>query len=141
VYPVIGLPPLVAGADQLTEASAVPAWALTFCDALGAAPAVGVTEFDAAGAGPEPFGFDAVTLNVYALPGVKPLTVVLVTDPDTDVGVCAVEPTYGVTVFPVTGPPFEGADHDTVAAPGPAVAVTFVGWPGAAVGVNMRSTE
>ncbi len=35
VYPVMELPPLLAGADQLTVAWALPAVAVTFCGAHG----------------------------------------------------------------------------------------------------------
>jgi hypothetical protein len=61
---------------------------------------VGVTEFDAADAGPVPTALVADTLNVYAVPLVNPVTVVLVAGglPDTVFGVCAVDPMNGVTV-------------------------------------------
>ena len=44
--------------------------------------------------------FVAVTVNVYVVPFVSPVTVVLVAggDPVTVTGVCAVDPMYGVTV-------------------------------------------
>jgi hypothetical protein len=63
-------------------------------------PAAGVTAFEAAEAGPVPTAFVAVTRNVYAVPLVSPVTVADVTggEPLTVVGVCAVVPTYGVTV-------------------------------------------
>jgi hypothetical protein len=87
-----------------------------------------VTAFDGEDAGPLPAEFDAVTWNVYAVPFVKPVTVAPVAggDPDTVVGVCAVDPMYGVTVYVLGKPPVEGADHDTDALAVPAVAVTFV---------------
>ena len=45
---------------------------------------------------------------------------------------CATDPTYGVTVYEVIDdPPFDGADHDTVADPFPATADTPDGAPGA----------
>jgi hypothetical protein len=37
---------------------------------------IGVTELDAALAGPVPYAFVAITVNVYAVPFVKPLTVI-----------------------------------------------------------------
>jgi hypothetical protein len=40
--------------------------------------ACGVTAFDCAEAGPEPFGFDAVTVNVYVVPFARPLMLALV---------------------------------------------------------------
>jgi hypothetical protein len=64
------------------------------------AVAEGVTVFDAAEAGPVPIALVAVTVNVYAVPLVSPVTVVLVAGglPLTVVAVCGVEPMYGVTV-------------------------------------------
>jgi hypothetical protein len=41
---------------------------------------------------------EAWTTNVYDVPALRPVTVVLVVDPDTTVGVCALDPIYGVTV-------------------------------------------
>ena len=60
----------------------------------------GVTLFEAVEAGLVPTEFVAVTLNVYAVPLVRPLTVADVCGglPLTVVAVCAVDPTYGVTV-------------------------------------------
>lgn len=45
-----------------------------------------------------------------------------------------------VTVyFEITAPPFEtGADHDTVTAPFPALAMTAVGAPGSALGTTLE---
>ena len=61
VYPMIGLPP-DAGADQETDAWALPGWAET---AVGAEGVVrGVTEADRVEAGPVPAAFLAVTVNV-----------------------------------------------------------------------------
>ena len=100
VYPVIGLPPS-EGALQDTTAEASPAVAETPPGAAGAvAGALGVTDADAADAGPVPTAFVAVTVNVYAVPLLRPVTVVAVPggDPVTVVVACAVAPTYGVTV-------------------------------------------
>ena len=58
----------------------------------------GVIAGDAADAGPIPLAFDAVTVNVYAVPLVSPVTVVLVAEAPAETGVPAVDPTYGVTV-------------------------------------------
>jgi hypothetical protein len=59
-----------------------------------------VTAFDGAEAGPVPTAFVAVTMNVYAVPFVKPVTVADVAggEPVTVVVVCATDPLYGVTV-------------------------------------------
>jgi hypothetical protein len=62
VYPVIALPPLSAGAVQLTPAEAFPAVAVTLVGAPGTA--IGVTLLDAAEAGPSPAAFVATTVNV-----------------------------------------------------------------------------
>jgi hypothetical protein len=60
----------------------------------------GVTAVDAADSAPVPTVFVALTVNVYAVPFVSPVTVAVVAggDPVTVVGVCAVDPMYGVTV-------------------------------------------
>ena len=82
-------------------------------------------------------------MNVYAVPGVSPVTVVLVAGgvPVIVFGVCAVEPMYGVILYDVTGPPPDGAVHDTVAEACPAVAVTFVAGLAPPAGANSTSTQ
>ncbi len=75
VYMVIVLPPLDAGAVQLTVAWPLPGTAVTAVGAPGAVPAaVGVTGVDAADDGPVPMALVAVTVNVYAVPLVSPVT-------------------------------------------------------------------
>jgi hypothetical protein len=75
---VIALPPF-EGAVQDTVACESPAVALTPVGAAGAVVLeTGVTEFDAAETALVPTAFVAVTLNVYAVPLVSPVTVVLV---------------------------------------------------------------
>src|SRR5919201_4447625 len=98
VYPVIGLPPSSLGAVQLTSAELDPGVAKTPVGATGAARASGVTGADALDTGPEPAGFEACTLKVYCVPGVSPLILALVAGgvPLSVVGVCAVDPMYGV---------------------------------------------
>jgi hypothetical protein len=97
--------------------------------------AAGVTGAEAADAGPAPTALVAVTVNVYAVPLVSPLTVAEVDEPLAVVVACAVLPMYGVTVYEVIGlPPSPGAAQVTVALASPAVALTPVGAPGA-VGV------
>jgi len=61
---VIALPPLLAGAAQLTAADPLPALAVTPVGAPGTVGAVGVTELEAAEAGPVPFALAAVTVKV-----------------------------------------------------------------------------
>ena len=96
---MIGLP-LALGAVQLTWAWLVAGLADTPVGAPGAIEPVGVTEFDWADTGPVPLLFAAWTVNVYAVPAVRPLMVVLVAGgaPVTVVGVWAVDPMYGVTM-------------------------------------------
>ena len=64
------------GALQVTVALTFPAVALTLVGASGRV--IGVTALDAADAAEVPAAFVAVTVNVYAVPLVKPLTVTLV---------------------------------------------------------------
>jgi hypothetical protein len=76
---VIALPPLEAGVVQVTVACALPAVAVTPVGAPGTV--MGVTEFDVAEAGPVPTALVAVAVNVYAVPLVSPVTVVVVVLP------------------------------------------------------------
>ena len=74
---MIALPPLLAGAVNVTEALALPAVAVPIVGAPGTvAPVVGVTLFEAAEAGPVPMALIATTVNVYAVPLVRPVTVI-----------------------------------------------------------------
>src|SRR2546430_2671916 len=98
---------------------------------------VGVTAPDAAEAGPVPMALVADTVNVYAVPLVRPATVADVAGglPPTRVGAWAVPPTYGVSVYEVIGlPPLAGAVQLTVAEPLPGTAFTPVGAAGAVGG-------
>jgi hypothetical protein len=95
---------------------------------------MGVTAFDAADDAETPAALIAVTVNVYEVPLVSPVTVA-------DVAVAAalaVVSLDAVTVYPVIAdPPFEaGAFQVTVACPLPAVAVTPVGAPATVAGVT-----
>ena len=69
----MALPPLAAGAVQLTVADALPRLAVTPVGASGTA--TGVTAFDDADAGPVPALLVAVTVKVYGVPLVSPVTV------------------------------------------------------------------
>ena len=74
---VIGLPPLLAGAENVTLALPLPAVAVPIAGAPGTvANAFGVTGFEAADAAPVPIAFIADTLIVYAVPFVSPETVI-----------------------------------------------------------------
>ena len=73
----MALPPFEAGAVKLTVACALPAVAVTPVGAPGTvAGAAGVTLFDGLDALPVPTEFVAVTLKVYAVPLVSPVTVI-----------------------------------------------------------------
>src|SRR5450631_3322474 len=104
-------PPLLAGAAHDTTAEASPAVADTPVGAPGTA--LGVTAPLAGEAGEVPTPFVAVTVNVYEVPLVRPVTVAVVAP-----AVAAVRPPgLAVTVYPVTGQPplLAGAAHDTTA--------------------------
>jgi hypothetical protein len=135
------LSPVFDGAVQLTAADALPAVAATPVGAPGTDGPVGVTAFDDEDAGPVPLAFVAVTVKVYAVPFVRPVTVVDVPGglPVSVTAVCAVGPANGVTVYLVIELPplFDGAVQLTVADWFPAVAVTPVGAPGKFVGVTL----
>jgi hypothetical protein len=73
VKPVIGAPPVgVVGAVQYTVAWPAPGAALTV---VGAAGTIDVTPTDAPEAGPVPTALAAVTVKVYVVPLVRPVTV------------------------------------------------------------------
>jgi len=74
VYPIIALPPSEAGAVKLTVACAFPIVAVTPVGVPGAV-GCGVTLLEASDAEPVPMAFAAVTLNVYAVPFVRPVMV------------------------------------------------------------------
>jgi hypothetical protein len=58
----------------------------------------GVTVPEASESGLEPTPLFALTLNVYPVPFVRPVTVAVVADGPAVTGVCATPPAYGVTV-------------------------------------------
>ena len=66
--------PLLEGAVKVTDACALPAVAVPIVGAPGT-PA-GVTLFEALDAGPVPATLVAVTVKVYAVPLVRPVTVI-----------------------------------------------------------------
>jgi hypothetical protein len=73
---VIALPPFELGAVKLTVAWALPATAVTPVGAPGTV--AGVTLFDAADEGPVPIALVAFTVNVYAVPLVRPVIICVV---------------------------------------------------------------
>src|SRR5262245_1269934 len=127
----MALPPLDDGAVQVTAACPLPATALTPVGAPGGR--AGTPGLDPADAVPVPTAFVAVTVNVYVVPFVRPVTVALVAVP---AAVAVRPPGDAVTVKPVIAlPPFEsGAVQVTVACWFPAQASTPVGAPGTVAG-------
>ena len=131
---MIADPPLLAGAVNVTLACALPAVAVPMVGAPGTV--AGVTLLDVLDAGPVPTALVAVTVKVYAVPLVSPLTVIdvhgavqLPVIPDGDeVAV------YAVIVEP---PSLAGAVKATVACALPAVAAPIVGAPGGPRGVAL----
>ena len=99
VYPVIGEPPLLAGAVQRTVAEAFPGVADTAVGAPGTV--LGVTAALATDASEAPAALAAVTVNVYPVPLVKPPTVTLVPM----IVVAVAPPGDAVTVYPVIAEP------------------------------------
>jgi hypothetical protein len=129
VYDVIGEPPLNAGADHERLAEPFPAAPARFVGASGIVD--GVVALLAVDAVLVPFAFVAVTVNVYAVPFVRPV-IVIGDDPPV-----AVAPVFEVTVYLViVEPPLLGALNEIVAVPFPLVAVTFVGVPGGPEGTT-----
>jgi hypothetical protein len=103
----------------------------------------GVTVLDGDDGALLPTLFEATTVNVYVVPFVSPFTTVDVEggDPVTVVGGCAVVPMNGVTAYDAGAPPAVGALQLTDARPLPAVAVTFVGAPGAGGGIGTTAFD
>src|SRR4051794_25929391 len=94
-----------------------------FCTALS-----GVTAALGAEAAPVPAALVAVTVKVYAVPSIRPVTVAVVAP----LVVAVAPPRLALTVYPVIGiPPSAGAVQDTVALPSPACAVGVPGTDGA----------
>ncbi len=139
VYPVIELPPWSAGACQVTLAAPSPGVPTTSVGRSGSRPE-GVTEFEGSEAGPSPTEFVAMTVKVYGMPLVRPVTTQLVA------GATAVQVRPSgeeVAVYEVgAGAPLgAGAVQLTSAAALPAAAVTAVGGPGGEVRVTSALAE
>jgi hypothetical protein len=96
VYEVIAALPSTNGADHDTDTE--PSSTGSARTSTGASGTVdGVAAADSSEAEPVPRAFVAVTVNVYAVPLVKPVIVHGFTRTH-DTGVCAVAAMYGVTV-------------------------------------------
>src|SRR5258708_1382277 len=124
-------PPLEAGASQANILWLLPG--VTSRPAGAPGTVAGVTELDGDEAGPVPTALVAVTVKVYLVPLVRPLTVALVAVP---LALAVIPPGDEVTGYPVIGdPPLEaGATQGTVAWALPAGARTAGGGPGGAPG-------
>jgi hypothetical protein len=135
VYDVIAEPPSLAGGVKVTVACALPAVAVPMVGAPGTV--AGVTLLDADDAGPVPTAFDANTVNVYAVPFARPVTV------HGDVAQVPVCPPDDVAVYDVMVEPplLAGGVKVTVACALPAVAVPIVGAPGTVAGVTLLEAE
>jgi hypothetical protein len=129
---VIGEPPLLAGAVHDTTAAVSAADAVTLVGAPGTVR--GVTAALATEAGDVPAPFVAVTVNVYAVPLVRPVTVA----DAAPVEVAVRPPGAAVTVYAVIAEPpsLAGAVQDTTAWVFPGVEVTATGAPGTVRGVT-----
>jgi hypothetical protein len=138
VYPVMAEPPLLTGAVHDTTAWAFPGVAVTAIGAPGTV--VGVTAALGIEASELPAALAAVTVNVYAVPLTRPVTVRLLAS----AAAGRSRPTWALvaalttrTLYPVIAEPpsATGAVHDTTARAFPGVAVTAVGAPGTVLGV------
>ncbi len=98
----------------------------------------GVTGLENWESGPVPAAFIAATLNVYAVPFVRPTIVSAVDGVSKICGVCGAFPTYGVIMYAVMGDPpsLAGVFHTTVALEFPGDATTLVGAPGTVDGMT-----
>ena len=130
---MIGDPPSTRGALHVTVACVFPAVAETLVGAPGIV--IGVTAVEADDTTLVPTALVAVTVNVYAVPLVSPVTLAASVPLD-QLAVCP--PGLAVTMYPVINdPPVDaGALHVTVACVFPAVADTLVGAPGVVAGVT-----
>jgi hypothetical protein len=72
-YPVIAVPPFDTGAVHVNDTCVLPRVGVTPVGAPGTTS--GVADADDADAGPVPTVLVAVTVNVYAVPFTRPLTV------------------------------------------------------------------
>jgi hypothetical protein len=136
VYEVIAVPPLLIGGVNVTVASPLPAVAVPIVGASGTvAGTIGLLGAEAILV---PIMFVAVTVNVYVVPFVKPVTVKGETPP-----VAVNPPGLDVTVYEVIAEPpsLPGGVKVTVASPLPRVAVPIVGAPGTLAGTTELLVE
>jgi hypothetical protein len=110
MYPVIAVPPFDSGGLKLTVACLSPLTAVTAVGAPGAV-AVGVMMAEAIELGPVPMALAALTVKLYRVLYVSPVTVRGLEAPEIDK-----PPGFEVTVYDVIGlPPLNGAAKAIVA--------------------------
>ena len=82
--------------------------------------------------------FFAVTVNVYAVPFIKPVIVCVVGVAGKVRGDCAADPMYGVITYAVIAAPpsDDGGAQDTVTWALPGAVVPMLGAPGVVVGAG-----
>ncbi len=133
VYAVIAAPPLLTGASHDTTTCPLPFEASILVGASGSV--AGVTVLVAGDELEVPTVLVAVTVNVYAVPLVRPL-IVQESAPDDNPQVRP--PGLVVTVYAViVDPPLlTGALHDTTTCVLPLTPATLVGAPGSVIGVT-----
>jgi len=125
VYEVMALPPLEPGAENVIVASPFPRVAVPIVGAPGTVD--GTTELLVPEEILVPNSFVAVTVNVYVVPFVKPVTII------GDVPAVPVNPPeLEVTVYEVMALPplLAGGVNEMVACPSPRVATPIIGASG-----------
>ena len=137
VYPVMGSPPSDDGAEKVTHASVFDLRERSVSLGAPGTVATGVTGADGADAAEVPAAFVAVTVNMYEVPTVSPVTVIV---PEPAWDTVPVPPAgLEVAVYVVIGEPpsDEGAVNVTFADVDPAAATApMVGAPGTVTGVT-----
>jgi len=131
VYEVTALLPFAAGGVNVTVACPFPAVATPIAGAPGRSPTV--TAVEGPDAGPAPTALVAVTVKVYEVPLVSPVTVI-----GLDVPVAVTPPGLEVTVYRSIAllPVDAGGVNATVAWALPGVTIPTAGGPGTVTGVT-----
>jgi hypothetical protein len=134
VYEVTAAPPSLDGGVNAMVAAPLPGVAVPMTGAPGTV--AGVTLLEAADAAPVPRALVAVTLNVYAVPFVRPLTTIDAQGA-THVPVAPQGAEVAVNVVMAEPPSLAGAVNATVACALPRVAAPITGAPGTVDGVTL----
>ena len=149
VYFVIEVAPIVLGAFHVTVADAFPATAVIPVGAEGGVTgATGITTFDETEGTLVSCEFSTVTLNVYAIPFVKPITVAVllaalfISPPVTSTSSTPVSTAfdlYVVTMYLIIAElPCAEIVQLTIADSFPAIAETVAGAVGATIGIGKK---